>query len=372
MNNDKVYDCIIVGGGLAGLSLSILLAKKNKQVLVIEKKTYPFHKVCGEYISMESWDFLKRLGLPLEEMNLPKIKNLLLTSVSGLEVKQELDLGGFGISRYTLDNALATLAKESGVSILENATVTKCEIKEHVFYVTSTAGICMAHIVCASFGKHAFSNFYKAKSESENWVGIKYHIQYNLPDDLIALHNFNGGYCGISKIEENKCCIWYLVKASPLKRYSNNIAVLEQEELKRNPYLNDIFKNALFLFEKPVTVSNVTFSVKKPVDNHIFYLGDSAGTIAPLSGNGMSNAMRASHMLSECLIDYFEGKYTFSELENIYTIQWSKAFKKRIMIGRWIQYFFCKNYLTTIFIKVMKSCKLLRLLTIRQTQGEQF
>ena len=38
----KIYDCIIIGGGLAGLSLSILLAKQNRSVLLIEKKEYPY------------------------------------------------------------------------------------------------------------------------------------------------------------------------------------------------------------------------------------------------------------------------------------------------------------------------------------------
>src|SRR5450432_2124413 len=76
----SLYDVAIVGGGLAGLSLSILLARKGFHVLVLEKETYPFHKVCGEYISMESWDFMLSLGLPLLEWPLPKLHPLYLTA----------------------------------------------------------------------------------------------------------------------------------------------------------------------------------------------------------------------------------------------------------------------------------------------------
>jgi flavin-dependent dehydrogenase len=100
MNNEQVYDIAITGGGLAGLSLAILQAQAGKSVILFEKNTYPFHRVCGEYISLESWDFLESLGLPLSQMNLPIIKNLQVTSPSGTSLETKLDLGGFGVSRY--------------------------------------------------------------------------------------------------------------------------------------------------------------------------------------------------------------------------------------------------------------------------------
>ena len=56
------YDVIIAGGGLAGLALSIQLARSGYSVALLEKETYPYHKVCGEYISLESWNFLEELG----------------------------------------------------------------------------------------------------------------------------------------------------------------------------------------------------------------------------------------------------------------------------------------------------------------------
>ncbi|MGZ8517599.1 MAG: NAD(P)/FAD-dependent oxidoreductase, partial [Chitinophagaceae bacterium] len=65
-----------MGGGLAGLALSIQLVKQGLRIIVFEKEQYPFHKVCGEYISLESWNFLNSLGIDLEKMNLPIIKKL--------------------------------------------------------------------------------------------------------------------------------------------------------------------------------------------------------------------------------------------------------------------------------------------------------
>src|SRR5438128_1658559 len=72
------FQIAIIGGGLAGLSLSILLAKSGYKVVLFEKEKYPFHKVCGEYISNESRDFIKTLGLDLDAMDLPEIKKLII------------------------------------------------------------------------------------------------------------------------------------------------------------------------------------------------------------------------------------------------------------------------------------------------------
>jgi len=121
--NPKTYQCAIVGGGLAGLCLAIQLADKGISVILFEKNTYPFHKVCGEYISMESWNFLNELGLPLEELNLPRINELGISSESGFMLNTLLPLGGFGISRYSLDNYLCEIARKKNVNVIENCKV---------------------------------------------------------------------------------------------------------------------------------------------------------------------------------------------------------------------------------------------------------
>jgi len=49
LQDDITYDLAIVGGGLAGLSFSIQMAKIGYSVILFEKEKYPFHRVCGEY-----------------------------------------------------------------------------------------------------------------------------------------------------------------------------------------------------------------------------------------------------------------------------------------------------------------------------------
>lgn len=369
---NKVYDCTIVGGGLAGLSLSILLAQKNYSVLLIEKKSYPYHKVCGEYISNESRDFLLRLGIPLQSMDLPQIQRVQLTGVKGQQVSESMRLGGFGISRYRLDQLLAEKAIASGVQLLVSTTCHKYSREFALFEITTSAGTFKSRIVVGSFGRHSFGNFYKPLKESENWIGVKYHIQFTFPDDLIALHTFKDGYCGISKIEEQQYCLCYLVRVSLLNSYHNNIKEMEKGELYKNPALYEIFSKATFLFDKPLTVSNITFDTKKPVTDNVFYIGDSAGSIAPLTGNGMSNAMRSAWLLSMELQDFLDDKISFSTLKLRYEKVWDRNFKTRIRHGKFMQHFFCNSHLTASFLFLLKISKYLRKIIIKQAHGKPF
>src|SRR5215208_7095315 len=117
MELNQEYDVSIVGGGLAGLAASIQLGKAGYSVVLFEKEQYPFHRVCGEYISLESWDFLQRLGIDLPSLNVTHIKKLQVSDIKGIFFEQPLPLGGFGISRYKLDHTLAQIAKQKGVVI---------------------------------------------------------------------------------------------------------------------------------------------------------------------------------------------------------------------------------------------------------------
>ena len=214
MTHETSYDCAIIGGGLAGLTLSIQLRQAGFNVILFEKEQYPFHKVCGEYISMESWDHLQRLGLPLQEMNLPRINKLLVSSPDGNQLTQSLDLGGFGISRYTLDFALKKIAEACGVTVMDNCKVENTTFSQDQFIINTNKGHFTSRVCCGCYGKRSnldigwkrpFVN--RLPNKLNHYIGIKYHVKANMPEDLIALHNFKNGYCGMSKIEEDAYCL---------------------------------------------------------------------------------------------------------------------------------------------------------------------
>ncbi len=54
---------VIAGAGPAGTSLAIRLAQKDFEVTLIERETFPRHKLCGEFISPECLAHFEDLGV---------------------------------------------------------------------------------------------------------------------------------------------------------------------------------------------------------------------------------------------------------------------------------------------------------------------
>ena len=379
MNEPVQYDVTVIGGGLAGLALTIQLARKGYTVALFEKEQYPFHKVCGEYISMESWGFIESLGLPLSEMNLPQIKKLLVTSPNGTTLQHDLAMGGFGISRYTIDNELKKIAQSAGVKVYENSKVDDVVFKDDHFKLHTPQGSFISKVCAGTFGKRSNldikwkRNFLKNRyNKLHNYVGVKYHIKTNFADDTIALHNFKDGYCGISKIENDTYCLCYLTTAANLKKNNNSIAQMEKNVLYKNSNLKDIFENATMLFKAPLTISQISFTEKTQVQNHILLCGDAAGMITPLCGNGMSIALHSSKLAANAIDAFMQDKMSREDMEHNYAGNWKHTFEKRLKAGRIMQQLFGRNWVTNTFISIMKKLPFFTAPMIKQTHGRPF
>ncbi len=373
------HDIAIVGGGLAGLALSIQCAQAGYQTILFEKEKYPFHKVCGEYISFESWNFLEELGVPLSQMNLPVIRRLLVTAPNGKELEQDLPLGGFGISRYKLDAILAEIARQTGVEVLEGTKVEDVAFKNEMFDVQSSTFNTQCKVAAGSFGKRSNLDVkWKRKfilqkpNKLNNYIGVKYHIKTNWHEDLIALHNFENGYCGISQIEGDKNCLCYLTTAKNLERSGHSIAQMEKEILCRNPHLKKILGDAEIIFQSPVTISQISFEKKEQVFDHILLIGDAAGMIAPLCGNGMSMALHGSKIAFQQIHLFLQNKIPRWQMEQDYICDWQKEFSKRLKTGRMVQRFFGNVFLSDLLISTLKPFPSIIDRLITRTHGQPF
>ena len=367
------FDVSIIGGGLAGLTSAIHLAKAKTKVLLIEKNEYPKHKVCGEYVSNEVLPYLEYLGFNPFEFGAKKIFNFELTTHNNKSIKANLPLGGFGMSRFEMDFQLYELALKSGVEVLKDTVVDVNFESDRFAIKTKSDQQFQSKIVIGAFGKRSnldvkFQRKFIAKKSP--YLGVKVHVSGDFPEDKVALHNFKGGYCGVSKVENNHINLCYITNFEAFKTYKD-IEAFQNEVLFKNSALKAIFKNSEVQFDQPLTISQISFETKNPIENHIIMCGDTAGMIHPLCGNGMGMAIRSAQLASQLIIDYLQGKIeTRDTLEKQYAKRWQKTFSLRLKAGHTIAYLFRQDWLASKLLQLLSWFPFLIPQIIKMTHGK--
>jgi flavin-dependent dehydrogenase len=365
------HDIIIIGGGLAGLTAGIHFSKEGRRVLVLEKSGYPKHKVCGEYVSGEIVPYLEWLGIDVAALKAVSINKFEFSASNGKTVTAILPLGGIGISRYALDYYLYQKALENGCEVVQ-AHVTDVQFNEDSFIVTAGDVAYTAKVVIGAYGKRSnidqvlSREFIKGKSP---WLAVKAHYSGNFPDHVVGLHNFDGGYCGVSKVEGGLINVCYLADYESFKKYKN-IEEYQDKVLAGNMNLKKILAESAMVFDKPVTISQICFDRKQPVENHILMAGDTAGLIHPLCGNGMAMAIHSAKIASETVLDFLNGKSNRLGMEQQYKAEWRRQFSKRLAMGRVLGRILQNRFLTKQLMRVVSYVPALLPVIIKQTHGK--
>ena len=363
---------LIIGGGLAGLTAAIHLSKLGYLVTIVEKNGYPKHKVCGEYISNEVVDYFSWLGLDPILAKSQSISQFRLEIDKSNFCEVRLPLGGFGISRYLLDDLLYQKAKSQNCSFIHE-TVSDITFSNNTFKVVLSSGLEVeTAIAIGSFGKRSTidvnlkRNFIQKKS---HWMAIKGHFKGQFSNDLVGLYPFNGGYCGVSKVENNLINICYIVQTKVFKKYKN-IPDFEFHTLLKNEGLKAVLDNSKAVFKTPLTISQISFDDKKAVENHVLMIGDAAGLIHPLCGNGMAMAIHSAKIASELVHNALqEAIFSREKLEINYQDKWNETFKNRLKMGRNLSSLLLNPYLTKITMKMVARFPALFKYIIKKTHG---
>ena len=369
----KEHDILIIGGGLAGLTAAIHLAIEGKNVCVFEINSFPNHKVCGEFVSKEIVPYFNRLGLFPYSVGAVDINQFQISTHKGYLIDTKLPLGGLGISRYALDDLLYKRAKELGV-IFYFEKVTEVIFKNDCFIITTGLHTYTSKIVLGAYGKRSIldKKMERKFSKSKNsWLAVKAHYKFNgFPKELVGLHNFEGGYGGLSTTESGAINFCYLVHYNVFKKYKD-ITAFNKQVVAKNPLLNSFLTNAIPLFSQPMTIAQICFDKKDTVVNHMLMCGDTAGLIHPLCGNGMAMAVHSAKIASELVMRFYnEPNYDRHQLELDYNLVWSKTFRKRLGFGRKLQRILMNKTIVSIGIRTIGKSKRLLKFIINKTHGE--
>ncbi len=344
----------IIGGGPAGSALAALLARAGERPVLLERDRFPRAKLCGEFLSMETQALLGRIGCldAVRALGPAAITGARFFSPSGRKVEFELGAQAWGLSRMALDEALFRHAQRCGALAFEGASVTRLEQSDGGALLEvewSPPGeapvkrLLRAGRVVAAYGRRSgldrplgreflrrLSPFAAYKRRHAFIPGAEACAE-NLRGK-VEMHLFDGGYCGVSMVEGDAVNVCFLAEQRVLSAAGPSLRRDARGFLSGlSPSLRSRLE-ALSPDGEPLAAAQLTFTEKEPSSGAILFIGDAAGMIAPLCGDGQAMALESAVLLAE-LMQSAGGR----ELPALWDDIWRRRFSSRLRAGRWLQ-----------------------------------
>ncbi|WP_188770581.1 NAD(P)/FAD-dependent oxidoreductase [Novosphingobium endophyticum] len=297
-------EVLILGGGLAGASAALELARADVPVRLLERETGPHHKVCGEFLSIEAQHDLRRLGLDPVRLGAVPVDRVRLVS-GGTRIEAALPFQALGLSRKCLDEALLEAAQSEGAQVERGVKVIALEEGK----IATSTGSRTAERVFLATGKHEIRGARRDAGSGADYIGFKMHWRLaprrmSEVGSAIELAPFDGGYAGLQCVAHDVLNLCLLVRRERFARLGGHWEDL-LAELMRAPHLERLLGDAEAVFSRPLTIANLPYGYVcdpvSPLPPGVFRLGDQAAITAPLTGDGMAIATRSARLAVACL-----------------------------------------------------------------------
>lgn len=290
-------ETIILGGGIAGFAAAIRLAELGERAVLLEAASQFSQKVCGEFISPESLPTLARWGIkPAQRIAHARFV------VGDRDVMFDLPAEAGSLSRLEFETQLYQGATERGVDVRLGAGVEAVLPQANGTYVVTLKGgeqLTATNLIFASgrFGGALGS----ATPVDRPYVGIKAHFTGMDLENCLEMHLLPGAYVGMSSVGNGITNIALLAKKSSYSTHSDADALWQALLAHPNAArLRERMQGAERLFPQWLRVEIPDFGMRVPSSlPHTYAVGDAAGSIPPISGEGLSMALTGGCLAAE-------------------------------------------------------------------------
>jgi flavin-dependent dehydrogenase len=291
----------VVGGGPAGLAVAIEAALRGLSVVVLERRTYPVDKACGEGLMPSGLVALRRLGA-LEYLDLTQtapFEAIRYVQEDGEYVDGMLPApGGLGVRRLALSAALAARARALGVVLKQGAGVRAHSLRADGVTLNTDADTVEAEVLVAADGlnsplRHALGLQLEARGPRR--FGLRRHLQLAPWGPRVEVHFADGVEAYVTPVGAGRVGVAFLWSEGLLKTPTDFDALLA-----RFPGLQARVGGAGF--DSQVRGAGpLRQAVRRRAVDRAVLLGDAAGYVDAITGEGLSLAFEGAHALGACL-----------------------------------------------------------------------
>lgn len=335
------FDAVVVGAGPAGSAAATVLAGSGRRVLLLEKDAFPRHKVCGEFLSADALPSLERLGAreAIEGASEERMTRGSFHLPGGEVVRFELPAPAIGISRFRLDELLASRAREAGARVTFSARVLAAEPRgPDAFTVRfvhegSESEVDSRAVIGAwgrwdSLDRALDRGFLGRRARFFGW-SRDFRPPPGRLEGEVHLYLFPGGYCGLSRVEGGVVNLAGVVSDRAWKRAGGGWDAVVRAARRGNAALD---REIATLTPGPIGylgTGPVFFTSKPATENGILMAGDAAGVIDPFSGEGQAAALAGGVLAGETAERRLTGELSPEECSRAYEAAWRRRFAKR-------------------------------------------
>ncbi len=284
---------LIVGGGLAGAATAIGLARARLPHLLVERSRETGDAICGGFLSWRTLETLEGLGIDPDTLNPARVTRARIFA-GRRRADAALPHPAVSVTRRRLDTVLLAHAERLGTPIERGVTVR--EIDGMAVRTADGATFAPDALFLAS-GKHDVRGMARPEEArgADPTLGIRVRIapSPNLAHSLaggIELHLFDRGYAGLAMQEDGTANLCLAVHRSRLQAAGSPLHLLQalgREMPALGEWVALIDGNAQI-----DAIANVPYGWRQRTGvDAVFRLGDQAGVIPSLAGEGMGIAL---------------------------------------------------------------------------------